>query len=714
MFKYILRQIKRSAVLNAIFCLLLMLAGTLLSLGAGLLMTADRSSNNIEAEFTTIAMPDESEIRKHAISKIEQEGITEYDAGYAILTPDNPFHGNFFNQYVADHITDETLRTIEEDVYNSDAVQMDTRRYFGAYSAQVVPVTGSAYSTANSSAAFIATCDRIEEMQQITIDTDDETGEWRYVVSTNAVVQFKVEETLVLHPDIKPPDAFTVDVRFIDEDGGWFFTVGDRYFISGTNYSVNPQPMPGSIMETMANSKLDVNLGIGDAPADPVKKGLALTFEDLSGDLRNMMGSGFYWYDVTNDDYPLDIIAYRQTDETYLPWQYKLWFKLEKDFPDTLDAENGDDIRFAIDVADKSAYSFNVLTTGNLNSYFRFNQHRAYVEQGRSFTAIDLSSGARVCLVPSALAEKNGLSIGDTVTLRIFESRFYQTRTYYPDNPNRDYRSWLPMGMYIPGMAESGPIDFEIIGIYHTQHSSGMSSGDHHAIPVNTVIIPDKSFDGFPAAQEDGAFSEVLRGDSNPLMNTIIVPNGKNDEFRESINALIPGYGNFFRLYDQGYSFVKSALDNLKGNALMIFWLCLAGWLISVIVFCLFFALRKKKEAGLLFAIGVGKKNRFSWVFMQCAIVIIIAQAASLGASMQFYGGIVEYAVEAAESGVPAGSGAFSDTAVAEDGAMQEFAVTPVGFAVPASAAVQTFALLMLAGCFSAAVSRRSLLREKR
>ncbi|MCL2084970.1 MAG: ABC transporter permease [Oscillospiraceae bacterium] len=694
MYKYALRQIRRSVITSVLFCVLLALAGALLCLGAGLLTTALRSAGSIKSNYTTIALPDTAAMRRYALNKIESENITEYDTGDSIITPDDIMWGPFFKQFTADHMTDEILSVIEEDVYGSPAVSMDPRRCYGAYSPGVIPIPQpDSTLDGNSSAAFVVKCTGIEEIQRVQGKLDEQ----RFVVTTQAYVDFEVLETVMLHPDRRTPDALFIMVSVTDENGGYFFEVGGTYFISGSGYSESYYRSGSASAGGTGNS---MNLGFWDGTE--VVVGRAETFDDLSETLRRELERGFTFYSVTEKDFPMDIVSRRYTGGE----SYRAWFPLGADLQAALGSDIGADIEYALSVADKDIRRLHVLTTDNLNSYFYFNQRQANIDAGRGFTREEAESGAKVCLIPANLASKNELGIGDTITLHLTEGQFYMTRILYKDNPNRSYRNWRTGG-YSSFMAEAEPIEFEIVGTYTTSYPS-MDANEPHAIPMNTVIIPDKSFDGsLPIRYEEAPDYWVGYADLNPLLNVIVVPNGENEAFRESINSLIPGYGNFFILYDQGYSFVMNAAENLRSGSGLVFALSAAGWLISAAVFHLFFVLRKKKEAGLLYALGIGKKHRFVWVFAQCALIIVAAQIAAFGASAALYGNVLEYAVETAGRDAAAVNDEFSDAVSVADGERQDFEFERDPLAVPAAAAAQTALLLIMAGGVSARIAKR-------
>jgi len=73
--------------------------------------------------------------------------------------------------------------------------------------------------------------------------------------------------------------------------------------------------------------------------------------------------------------------------------------------------------------------------------------------------------------------------------------------------------------------------------------------------------------------------------------------------------------------------------------------IAVAGWAVAIGMFCLLYIGRKRREAAILHAMGINRKKRFRWVFIQCAVIIILAQAAALGAAVPVFGSAVDAAV---------------------------------------------------------------------
>jgi len=713
---YIISQIKRNAVLNTAFCLLLALTGVLLCLGTGLLLSAFGSSRLIEKQFTTIALPDATAIRRHTMNQIETLNITEFDTGDEIITPDHIYFGSRFRYIVADFMVDDILREIDEVVYGSGAVDMDARNYFGAHSADITPFYVSDMNpfmippgTAGGSAAFIVRVAYIEEAYgYIHYRVDPVTGERDYSLIAHAYISFEVEEVVSLHPDTPAPNMVYMNVGVQDASGGYFFELGGRYFIYGV-YSPNSWksftadysglrdqlPFVWFGMDIATGGDGTWRAGSSEAVFGVVSEIVEVDTVQLREDLHNSVWSSLrilYNVNFTDYDFPLNVIAFRSEMEAG-DW----WFRLgDMSFEEALRSDIGQNIELAVTAVERNANRLNIITTDNMYSIFQFHQRRATLFSGRMFTREEYETGARVAIINQPLANKNDLVVGDVITLSIYEGMYDSVTRLAGGDTSVTLRSWWPGG-YVPGMLVSEPIEFEIIGTFNAPRAV---FGNPNAIPMNTIFIPNNSFEGFAHYYSASSFWEDDRAES-PLLNTIIIPNGRNEEFREAVNALLPGYGNFFIIYDQGYSIVRATIDNLIRGAVLIFILCLAGWLIAMLVFCLFFVLRKKNEVGLLYALGISKKNRFRWVFAQCLVIIIVAQGIAFVASTVFYERILDYAATTAMQDVATDDIFFTDAAIAADGVVQELSIYQDQWAVPLGIFLGVVILLLSVGGIS-------------
>jgi hypothetical protein len=197
-------------------------------------------------------------------------------------------------------------------------------------------------------------------------------------------------------------------------------------------------------------------------------------------------------------------------------------------------------------------------------------------------------------------------------------------------------RIWVP-SLYNPALDVTEPIDYTIIGIFNTLL---LDSGDY-VIPPNTVVIPDRSFEGVAGEP----ISRFHVPEHVPLLvDGLIISNGQIDEARNAINGVLDNYAGMFRFYDQGYGTLRTALTNLRFGMSWILSLAIASWATVMFLFITFYVARKRREAAVLYALGISRIKRFIWVFVQSVVVLLVALGISLAISMPLYETILDNA----------------------------------------------------------------------
>jgi len=429
MTKYILTQMRRSKLLNAAFCVLLALAGTLLCIGAGLWFSAASGLRYVEDNFTTIAVLNSRVIRNRALNRIESQNINEYIMGQQLISRRDLTLGIHFNEVVANYIQSEALVAIDSAVFRSGEVDMDTRRFFGAYTSGIVPFSqGGALvlGDGGGAIAFVASVAFIEEIPQIGVYMHYETGEPRVSTRTWGLVAFDVEEIIsALSVDPHGENIPTAGIRagrmfallnVQDMDGGFFFTEGERYFISGSSQFWWHQHHPNG---WRIYYRPVVKIHDWFSPQDTSQHlvGHIEAWYEVDFSMRGRMRNDFGIH-MTEYDLPIEIWATRANENVLPTGVYALG---EMTLYEALASGIGDNLREALHTVEIAINQLNVITTSNINSLLHFNQRRANIVEGRSFTREEYESGALVALVPRILAAHNQIEVGETITLNIFE-----------------------------------------------------------------------------------------------------------------------------------------------------------------------------------------------------------------------------------------------------------------------------------------------------
>jgi len=610
-----------------------------------------------------------------------------------IAIPDQ-FHIDRFTE-TSGASQDEIITTIRETIYKSDLLERDSRRIFNAIADDINPVslrvTGlgldprlAAYS-ARPIAALVVTCEKIDFNYYYMDYPDEETSEQIKYIYRTAYGSFRVEEALHLNEEYSKPRFLNIEF-YANPDGSHPFELRQQYIVMG-EYTQGGGFSGGfsSLTPTMPNIEMS------DIVVDTV------TTEE---EFLKLFPYWSYWtpygYNPEPDEIlPLEIreLSYKQKAE---PGEEYSIIKLTGDLEEVLASPELAWMNEAMEAAEISSRSFQVLTTNDPLSFLRLNQRRNLFDEGRTFTVNEIRDGERVCLVSRSFADTNDLSFGDTIPLEMYSAVIGTTIISYTPSENANLITqsiWVP-SLYNQSLEIREPIEYTIVGIMNITPSDFSD----HAISRSMVIIPDKSF----GATVGEPVSKLPVADFVPLLQEgIIVPNGKIDETRATINSIAPGYGSLFRFYDQGYGSVRAALSNLQFGLSWILGLAAAVWIAIAYLFSFFFTARKRKEAMILNSIGTSRASRFFWVFIQGSIPVVLSLGISLAISLPFY----EYIIDAAAEITEAFTDSFRDLTLsdaADSGIRRRVPLDSSPISLIISATAGTVLLLVITGLMSA------------
>jgi len=699
--RYILKNMKRSVVTNVLFSLLLVTAGALFALSAGLWVSVYRSEKNLDEIITTIAITDIYAIRRYVRDAVVSGDLSQFtdESGQPLESHRERFSSKEkFQEFATPLVYRQVVGDISERVYSSGLLRMDDRRIYGAYSENIKSVVYYINKDTQNTVSFVLNSPQSIAAFVVECTGVDEVFEWYPTVAESTLIRsivadFRVERNLYVHHGRPATLSVTGYFPYMNPDGSFPVETGKRYVVEGfafyqsaDDWTNNPpwynalppkRHMPNAFYVDLLGDNYEI-----------VEAFSADSMAGLSENIRPLLGV----QGVTSKTWPIKVLDRIPVFDPAAGNYGVTWFELSGSLEDALESERGEYISKALSVARVSHHSLTVITTDDLNSVLRFNQRTNRVTSGRGITPADAETGARVCVVSELLAADNGFSVGDKIALQLYLTTLgripTETRT----------TAWIP-NPYHPDLELTEPIEFEIVGLY----SSLRQEQNDHAVSSNAVFIPSASFDGVSGAP-------VVRMESEydpPLLDTIIVPNDKVEETRALIDDAAEGYGAFFRFYDQGYSTFKPVLANLRFGMTWIAVFSAAGWAIAVMMFLLFYVGRKRDEAALLTAIGVSRKKCFRWVFAQCAIVILLAQGVVLAGTSVLFGRILDEAISFAV----AFTESFRDFSLSEmniaGGLQIALPLDKTALGLLLSSAIMSLALLALSACMSARAATR-------
>ena len=263
-----------------------------------------------------------------------------------------------------------------------------------------------------------------------------------------------------------------------------------------------------------------------------------------------------------------------------------------------------------IPMCERNYESANVLLTDNIYSILAFNDGTASILDGRDFTQEDYETGAQVCVVSSAYAQKNGLSLGDTLNMDLYSCDSVLGM------------SWIQSGFSVTTdmlnlfepLKEENKLDLQkeytIVGIY----SAPEFPVSRYAFDCSTILVPKNSVPNSSTYEKPG----------NSLLTSAVLENGTGEVFLEALKA--QGYESVFEVFDMGFRTVAGSLIAARDNALQLFGIGLAVFLLGSLLFFVILLQRLKPVIRSMRHIGVKPKR----ILMELLAVLLGSAACAV------------------------------------------------------------------------------------
>lgn len=273
-----------------------------------------------------------------------------------------------------------------------------------------------------------------------------------------------------------------------------------------------------------------------------------------------------------------------------------------------LSSEKGAQWREYLDIAQVNDHAFPLIGVDKLGYIGAFAQQNARVVEGRDFTQEELEGGSKVCVMAQSLAAANGLSVGDTLSVR-----------YYNFNPEMKDQSLISNGLGTTTptayfFRESTPFageaeEYTIVGLYRYSSEWGDPQEDLYAFTPNTIFVPKTSVTGTMDYSDQAFF------------RTLVLENGKISEFRQLVDEA--GYEGLFVYCDQGYSEISESFHDYQAAARH-------AMLIGVGMYCvllaLFLLLSPARQGAVLYtmdSLGAQRRHKFAHVVIGALIILL-------------------------------------------------------------------------------------------
>lgn len=262
----------------------------------------------------------------------------------------------------------------------------------------------------------------------------------------------------------------------------------------------------------------------------------------------------------------------------------------------------------ALDDLRINAQAFPVIAVDDLRGYADFAGGRANVTQGREFTQEELESGTAVCLISKTQAERNGLSVGDTITLDYF--------IYDYENPYqqfiRDGEGLVNPTAYrfrVETMDLAGVKEYTIVGLYEQQAPWGPVDNNFFQFTPNTVFVPRAGVTGSVDTSNSGMFRTlVLEADRLRDMQLLTVDADMD---------------HLFYYYDNGYTNLAASLKGFQEAAYQIQPLGITVYAVLMLLFLFLFPGRQGKELATMDSLGSGTVRKVAHVLRSTLGILI-------------------------------------------------------------------------------------------
>lgn len=280
--------------------------------------------------------------------------------------------------------------------------------------------------------------------------------------------------------------------------------------------------------------------------------------------------------------------------------------RLDGEVDDFLNSEDGKIWKELLDWIRFNNHGFHVIGVDKLDYLADFLLKRAQIVEGRDFSEAELLNGDRVCLIQEALAQANGLQVGDTITLTFYSSSNSMPNQYVGSGRNSIHD---PTGFFsFEPTALSEGVEYTIVGFYRSDSWPNLEE-DPYAFSANTVFVPNASWE------------MLMEPNDSIVLNTLLLQNGQIEAFHEL--AKRSGFAGRFKYYDQDYSTIAVNFHNYEALAREMLVIGAVVYTVLLLLFLLLYPGMQKKNVATMQSLGCGFLRRF-WHILLSTLGIVI------------------------------------------------------------------------------------------
>ena len=250
-----------------------------------------------------------------------------------------------------------------------------------------------------------------------------------------------------------------------------------------------------------------------------------------------------------------------------------------------------------------------------LQSIPAWNTADCRLSEGEVFTAAHYENGERVCLISEEVASLNGLSVGDSLPIKMFS-----TSGTYENLSSLQYKDTFDpyAGFDVEG-------EWKIIDIYSSDYNKEVGDYDIHP---NIIFMPKQTVSGL--SQSDDSVFSYRPGTISPSAYSVILPEEGWDDFELKADGL--GYVGWFE-YNNGMTPENEAQqealsawqEKVAKDAKTLLKVSVALAAVAMLIH----AFSRKEEIGEIYAIETPYSRLFFHVFLKALAMGAVAFALS-------------------------------------------------------------------------------------
>ena len=267
----------------------------------------------------------------------------------------------------------------------------------------------------------------------------------------------------------------------------------------------------------------------------------------------------------------------------------------------------------ALKAVDVTNHSVPVLTVEKVEALADFAAGNAMVTQGRSFSQSEYDSGAAVCLISESLARENGLNVGDSLPLSLYEDDPGLPPIYARFQESCNPRA----SVFVPQEGFRQETEYTIIGLYR-QSNEWMTTPT--SFTPNSVFVPEKSVNCQTVTGNYGVWS------------SLILQNGTIDQMEARLEE--NDLGGAVTYYDQGYSDIVESLDGYTRVSRTVLLVGLALWAVVLAAYCILLPMQEGKTALRMWTLGAKRRDIAGQIWTPSALMALAGTIIALAVSI--------------------------------------------------------------------------------